>query len=363
MDQPHTATGEFRLLRPAAGGRRRVVRDARPERGRTPGQRRFRRPGPASEYEGESKLIIALGASTDDTDAIAAELAAADPRVRLVPNPASDVSSGLNVAIRASRFLWSSGWTPIPTFPTSYRTAVAALRRTGAANLGGVMVAKGIPAFRQPSPAPTTHRSGSAAGFYHHGTEERPANSAYLGVFRREVLFEVGLFDETQRRGQDWELNSRLRAAGVPHPVHCRTPRESTTGRGRAWRACGAGCTPPGSGAGIWPVARARNPLRYLPPPLVAVIVIGSVVCLLGQRGLSAVRGTGSRVAGVFHVGAIGYVAGAHHCRDGPARRARAVDRLLNAAVLVIMHLSWGLGFLRGVVFGAERTVDRSRVR
>ena len=38
-------------------------------------------------------------------------------------------------------------------------------------------------------------------------------------------------------------------------------------------------------------------------------------------------------------------------------------DRLLNAVVLATMHLAWGTGFLRGWLFGAESTVDSSRVR
>lgn len=46
------------------------------------------------------------------------------------------------------------------------------------------------------------------------GGKAGPADTAYLGVFRRERLIEVGLFDEDIKRGQDWELNRRLRATG-----------------------------------------------------------------------------------------------------------------------------------------------------
>ena len=37
------------------------------------------------------------------------------------------------------------------------------------------------------------------------------------------------------------------------------------------------------------------------------------------------------------------------------------VDRLRFAAVLAIMHLSWGAGFLLGALRGARDVVDRSR--
>ena len=55
---------------------------------------------------------------------------------------------------------------------------------------------------------------GLGGGAYHGGTVEGEAESAYLGVMRRAVLEEVGLFDETIRRGEDWELNLRIRRAG-----------------------------------------------------------------------------------------------------------------------------------------------------
>lgn len=359
MDAPaQAATGEFRLLDPLPEGV--GVSYVMPVLNEAGYLANAVAAVLAQEYEGESELLIALGASTDDTDVIAAELAAADPRVRLVANPTSDVSSGLNVAIRASRFPvvirvdahsdLSEGYT---------HTAVAALRRTGAANLGGVMVARGEGGVQAAIARAYNSPFGLGGGVYHHGSEEAPADSAYLGVFRREVLFEVGLFDETQRRGQDWELNSRLRAAGylvlfVPELEVDYWPRASLASLRRQMYA-----------TGVWRghLARrqGRTPLRYLPPPLVALVVLGSVTCLLGQA-VGLVRGDGARAAGLLHLGAAGYLLGVTAVGVARLGGRGPLDRLLNAAVLIVMHLSWGLGFLRGVLFGAERTVDRSRV-
>src|SRR5258707_14737198 len=55
------------------------------------------------DYPGELEIVIALGPSRDRTDAIAAELCAADPRVRTVPNPSGKTPAGLNAAIAATR--------------------------------------------------------------------------------------------------------------------------------------------------------------------------------------------------------------------------------------------------------------------
>ncbi len=56
----------------------------------------------SQEYPGEQELVLALGASNDGTDEVAAALAASDPRVRLVGNPRNDIPIGLNLAIAAS---------------------------------------------------------------------------------------------------------------------------------------------------------------------------------------------------------------------------------------------------------------------
>ena len=54
------------------------------------------------DYPGELDVTLALGPSTDDTDAVAAALTGAHPRVRTVPNPTGKTPVGLNTAIAAS---------------------------------------------------------------------------------------------------------------------------------------------------------------------------------------------------------------------------------------------------------------------
>ncbi|MEA4944213.1 MAG: glycosyltransferase family 2 protein [Propionicimonas sp.] len=314
----------------------------------------------AQEYPGESELVLALGSSTDGTDAIAAGLAASDSRVRLVRNPANDIPKGLNAAIRATRFPVVVRVDAHAELPPGYTTAmVDLLRRTGAANAGGLMVARGDTPVQAAIARAYNSPFGLGGGVYHHGEDETDADSAYLGVFRREVLFEVGLFDDTLRRGEDWELNARIRDAGYRVVF---TPRLEVT----YWpRASLAALRRQMYATGVWRgqlVRRHRGtPVRYLPPPLVALIVAGSVLCLLLQA-LGVIRGGGHQVAAAFHLGAVGYLLGAGTVGVTKLGGDTVCDRLLNAVALITMHLSWGAGFVRGVLFGAERTVDRSRV-
>jgi glycosyltransferase involved in cell wall biosynthesis len=169
----------------------------------------------AQEVDGPSELILALAPSTDGTNELAKTLAAGDERIVLVDNPDADIPVGLNRAIRAGRY---------PTVvrvdahselqPEYTRRALATLARVRAANVGGVMRAEGRTPFQRAVARAYNSPVGLGGGAYHGGREEGEAESAYLGVMRRAVLDEVGLFDETIRRGEDWELNLRIRRAG-----------------------------------------------------------------------------------------------------------------------------------------------------
>ena len=54
----------------------------------------------------------------------------------------------------------------------------------------------------------------AAGGVGRLGDHEGPADTVFLGVFRREALEAAGGFDETLRRNEDYALNWRLREQG-----------------------------------------------------------------------------------------------------------------------------------------------------
>ena len=97
----------------------------------------------AQDVEGPMELILALAPSTDGTNELAAELAAADPRIVLVENPAADIPIGLNLAIRAGRYPTVVRVDAHSELPTGYTSrALETLNRVRAANVGGVMRAE-----------------------------------------------------------------------------------------------------------------------------------------------------------------------------------------------------------------------------
>jgi hypothetical protein len=314
----------------------------------------------AQDYAGPVEVILALGPSTDGTAEVVAALLGEDDRIRAVENPELDIPIGLNRAIAEARYPvivrvdahteLSSGYTA---------RGVETLARTGAASVGGVMAAAGRPGVQAAIARAYNSRFGLGGASYHDddAVEEGPAESAYLGVMDAAVLREIGGYDESLRRGEDWELNYRLRSAGhvvwFDPALQVRYwPRSSWAALGRQFWA-----------TGVWRgelVRRlgARNSLRYFAPPLFVVdLVLCVILAPLLATGL--VSGWAAWLLALAYLGPLLYLAllafAALRSSGGP------VDRLRVALAIAIMHVSWGSGFLVGVVRGARDAVDTSR--
>lgn len=310
----------------------------------------------AQDYPGTQEVVLALGPSHDGTLELGHRMAAEDPRVTVVDNPAADIPVGMNLAIRAASgdvLVRVDAHTQLPAGYT--RHMVRELRRVGAANVGGVMKAAGRTPLQRSVARAYNSPLGLGGGVYHGGDEPGPAESAYLGVFRREVLDEVGLYDESLRRGEDYDLNQRIIAAGhlvwfVPDVEVTYWPRQSWSALARQMFA-----------TGIWRgemVRRTRSTgPRYLAPPAL-VLGLGASVAAAG----AVVAGAPAPVAVVLVV-PVAYAAFLGYAALRALGGESARDRLLDAGVLATIHLSWGTGFLKGIVTGAGDAVDTSRVR
>lgn len=313
----------------------------------------------AQDYDGEKEIVLALGPSSDASDAIAGRLADEDPRVTLVPNPERDIPHALNHAIEASRH-------PVivrvdahsELTPDYTRLGIEALRDHGAANVGGVMRAAGASPVQRAIARGYNSPFGLGGGAYHGDGTQGPAESAYLGIFRREAVEAVGGYDPGILRGEDWELNLRIRRAGytvwfAPALGVTYWPRASFSALAKQFFA-----------TGTWRAVLVRkygraNPWRFFAPGL---LVIGVAISLIGLVLLGA--GALPRVSWwlLLLVPGAGYLLGVLAATAIVPEQRGVRDRLLTAWTLVTMHLSWGSGFLRGIVFGGGRVVDRSRV-
>jgi succinoglycan biosynthesis protein ExoA len=312
------------------------------------------------DYPGQTELILSLGPSTDGTTELVQRLAEADSRIVTVFNPDMDIPVGLNLAVRASVHPIIVRVDAHSELDPSYtRRAVETLIRTGAANVGGVMKARGNTPFQSAVARAYNSRFGLGGGSYHGGAQEGPAESAYLGVMRREVLDEVNLYDASVRRGEDWELNLRIRQAG--HSVWFDPSLEVTYWPRESWSKLARQFT----ATGIWRgelVRRypGRNPWRFFAPPALVVTVLLSLVVLALQLA-GVLRGWPSLVLSLVYLGPLAYLVLLLLISFSQAGGPRFADRWRFLLVLPTMHLSWGVGFLLGVVRGARGAVDTSR--
>lgn len=295
----------------------------------------------AQDYAGPFEVVLALGPSVDGTTEVITEMARIDPRIRSIPNELGSTPGGLNAAIRASTHPIVVRVDAHSVLPPDYtRVAVETLLRTGADNVGGIMKAQGVTPFEKAVARAYGAREGLGGTPHHVGGKEGPAETAYLGVFQRHRLVEVGLFDEGIKRGQDWELNRRLRATGgtvwfTPELVVEYRPRSSL---GKLIRQFVA--------TGIWRGELARrfgaaNSIRYFVPPVAVLgILTATILGLIGVLGGIPWLTIAFAVPAVYAIFVI--VASIAAAREG-VRTA-----LWYLVVLPCIHFGWGIGFILG---------------
>ena len=295
------------------------------------------------DYPGELEVILAVGPSSDRTLDIADALAAVDPRIRVVDNQAALTAAALNLGIAAAKHEIIVRVDGHGELTDGYiKRAVELLDETGAANVGGVMDAQGTTPFEEAVAVAYTTRLGLGGSAFH--LAESPpaeAETVFLGVFRKDALVDVGGFDESMHRAQDWELNYRLRTNGYKIWF---SPELRVTYRPRATLR---DLVKQMYDTGAWRRELVRRhpetvTLRYLAPPLTLLgVVAGSIGGLLGVAFDSRLL----RVGFLAPVGYLSLIIGGSLITTRPMS---AAARLRLPLVLAATHLAWGAGFLRG---------------
>lgn len=266
-----------------------------------------------------------------------AAAAVGSPRVRIVDNPEGSTPFGLNLALEASEGEVVVRCDAHSRLPAGYvRRALEVLEATGAVNVGGRQVPRGVTVFERAVAAAMASPFGAGDARYRIGGEPGSVDTVYLGVFQRAALESVGGFDETLLRNQDYELNWRLRRAGGvvwfdPGLAVDYRPRDSV---GKLWRQYFA------YGRWKWVVVR-RHPesLRWrqvAAPLLVTGLAASALVAPFVWR--VAVGLPGVYLATTLATGVV----------DSFRRKDPAV--LGSPVALWTMHIGWGLGFIVGTL-------------
>lgn len=303
------------------------------------------------------ELVFADGRSDDDTKAQLLEIGAHDPRVRVFDNPARTTAAGLNVALRNARGRYIARMDAHSYFPPRYLAAgVERLERgDDVVWVAGPVLPRGTGRWsRRVGLALGTRlgMGGSSKWSPNDADAGRDAEfeldtGVFAGVWKRETIDRLGGWDDDWPVNQDSELAARVQAQGgrivcLPEMAAEYIPRDDLK---KLWRQ-------------YWRFGfyRAKTNSRHptslrtthlLPP----AVVLAAVTAVLAPRPLRRL----ARLGVCLYAGAVGLTS-AQTARHASGRVAAGLP-----AVFVVMHASWGIGFMTGLVrFGGLSGLART---
>ncbi len=292
----------------------------------------------AQDYPADNLEILVLdGASTDRSPEIVQMLAERDRRIRLIDNPHRLQAAGLNLGIRAARGEIIVRADAHAVYgPTYVATCVGHLLSGRADNVGGLQRAVGVTPFAAAVAVAFMTPLGAGNAPYRLSTEQRYADTVWLGAWRRQTLLELDGFRPDMAANEDYELNCRLRERGgrilldptLPSTYYTRTTPS------HLWRQYMR------YGFGKIQCLRAHPDslaLRQLLVPLTMLILL-LAAALLPWTWIPLLLVGGGYLTGVL-LGSI-HAAQAHGWRHFP----------LLPLIYITLHFAWGLGFLWGLL-------------
>ncbi|MEE9298004.1 MAG: glycosyltransferase family 2 protein [Acidimicrobiia bacterium] len=303
-----------------------------------------------SQTYGPSNLevLVVDGGSADRTVELAEAWREKLPGLRVLDNPKRQQGAALNIALENATSDLIVRLDAHSRYATDYvERCIDALGRSDATVVGGPMRPEGETPFGEAVAAATTTPIGVGPGRFHYSEVEEFVDTVFLGAFRRSDIIAAGGYDEDIRQAaEDHELNFRITKSGGtilldPTIRSIYRPRSSPGALWKQYHNYGQGKV------STLMKHRALPTWRPLVPALFVLGLITSTIWL-------AFRPT--RLAGLLALtayGALVLVTSVVKSRFRPMPAGRT------AYAILIMHVSYGLGFLGGIarkLFGGGRS-------
>jgi GT2 family glycosyltransferase len=283
------------------------------------------------------EVLVADGGSTDASRVLVRGYASPFRRLELVDNPNRITVSGLNAGMDAARGdCWIILGAHSHVRADFVRASVEALRRTGAACVGGPIETIGEGDVGRAIAAAMSSPFGVGNAKFRYADIEADVDTVPFGCYRRVVWDIVGRFDETVDGADEDSYNARIIEAGgrivlVPSIRSSYYPRRTLRGLARQYWEYGA--------AKGTLLARGRPlQVRHFVPA--AMVTGGSALFLVGTFLRPArwlFRGLG-----------LAYVATGLFTARRAAARTGGAPLLVTFGAMATMHVAYGAGFVYG---------------
>jgi glycosyltransferase involved in cell wall biosynthesis len=302
-----------------------------------------------------TSIIVVDGISTDGTLEILAEYERKDPLFHVIESPRKVVSPGFNLALlrtRADIIIRVDGHTVIA--PDYVRQCVETLHRTQADNVGGKMSAVSTTHFGWAVAYATSTPFGVGGSRFHYSDDEEWVDTVYMGAWPRQVFEKIGLFDEELVRDQDDEFNYRLREQGGRILLSPAIRSEYTV------RSTPQTLLHQYAGYGYWKVrVLQKHPLqmslRQFVPPALVLSLIGSALFSLSF----IIRPSSFTLLLSSFIPMLYLIANLLASLWTASKRGWRYLLFL-PLIFAILHLSYGMGFLIGLVKFWNRWGDKT---
>ena len=283
--------------------------------------------------EEQIEVCIAVAPSEDSTLDVAKRIELDNENVTLVENPSGETPAGLNLAITNTQAPVIVRLDAHAELEEEYiSTALETLKKTGAANVGGRQNPVGATPFEKAVGIAISSRFGAGDARFRTGGEEGEVDTVYLGVFDRNSIENVGLFNESLIRNQDAELNWRLRETGKkiwfqPELIASYKPRSTLKELAKQYYDYGKWRRH------VVSIHPRSIKLRQLIPPLNALVFLLGII--FGFFWVPSLSFPALYIAGIFFVTTV--------------KSKTVTDFIYLLIIFPAIHFSWTAGFLRGV--------------
>lgn len=296
------------------------------------------------------EILIADGLSTDNTRLILHKIQSEHTHIKLFDNPPGIVPTGLNTLIPQAKgeiLIRVDGHCVIE--PDYVSNCVRHLQNDGVDGVGGPMHSIGEDYLSNVIALAMSSKFGVGNSSFRTETgQTKLADTVPFPAYTRAIIEKVGLYDEELVRNQDDEYNYRIREAGgkILLADDVRSTYYSRGSLSKLWKQY--------FGYGFWKVRvlqkhpRQMSLRQFIPPLFVLGLLFSLLIAVLFTWGWIM-------LLAVWVAYLLAAFASAF--KEGRALGFKAI--ILLPLTFVVIHLSYGSGFLWGLVKFSHRWGDK----